>query len=917
MATWMDTFLSPDNEYRPKVRYWMPHSFVSEEGLARDVADLAARGFGGVEAVTMHTGIPRALLSRDNMWGSDRFIAAVRPLLREAAKQGMTVDMANGPGWPIANVSTTDPDDETTLYELGYGLRLLAAGERYEGEPPVPSAPPCGTRRLLAVSLYRVTAEGKLDAASYRALPTDGRVTVTAPTDGDWALFAFWEQPSAQRNGIYPVIDHFSSRATDAVMDLWEEKLLPGFGEDGRVLREIFCDSLEYHTQMDWSRGFADAFLARKGYDILPYLPCLGNPKTEEVPDRNRGVFPPSNISGYEFSDADLQHRVNFDYLEMLTHLYQQNHLARMRERANAMGLGVRYQVAYNRNLEAESSALYPDVPENEGLGRPLLDNYRNMAAAVHLDRKPIYSFECAAEMDNAYAQTHEDLLWWAKRSYLGGMNAQVIHGAAYCGYYDGEEAEDGLAPSVNWPGYEGFGKRSWSNAWNRTLAPAHQRAALTYLARCNFLLRNPHKVDVTIYQNRYTNKSFAGAFDGGYIFRDGNVLGDAGYTYEFLSPALMAHPNARVEGGVFDPAGAAYRAIVVNGEEYMPLAAARRLAAYAQAGLPVIFVGCLPRARFYESEGESDGVLQEILRGMPHTLLSSLSDLPAALRAADVLPRVMPSAPSPLRSVCVEVSGAPFYYLYNTHAVTYPGGHAKLFFEHEKASTAQNLRLSLLGEGTVYAFDAYAGTCTRLGGEGKNGRTEITLSFAPDEAKILAVLTDGQAKALGITAKEEYPLSLAEEIPLQSWVLTLTRALPPQDGRGSFYETVWQKEAPLSLSTLVPWKEIKEEWQTAAGVGVYTTTFDWDGCAERVTFFPDKVTDTYAVMLNGVPLACADPACNETDLTPALRVGENRLTVEVASPLRNAVADAVRPSETPDPYGMWGEARLRVYKKG
>ena len=50
MATWMDRFLSPDTEYRPKVRYWMPHSFVSEEGLARDVADLAARGFGGVEA---------------------------------------------------------------------------------------------------------------------------------------------------------------------------------------------------------------------------------------------------------------------------------------------------------------------------------------------------------------------------------------------------------------------------------------------------------------------------------------------------------------------------------------------------------------------------------------------------------------------------------------------------------------------------------------------------------------------------------------------------------------------------------------------------------------------------------------------------------------------------------------------------
>ena len=914
MANWMQMFSTPTNEYRPKARYWMPHSLVSEQGLRRDVADLAARGFGGIEVVAMNSGFPPQMLTADTMWGSSRWCQMMQPLLHEAREQGLSVDMANGPGWPIVNVTATDPDDETALYELAYGLRVLQAGEVYEGEAPLPTEPVKGTRRLLCVSLYRITEEQKLDASSYRALPTDGHVAIEAPNEGKWALFAFWEQPSSQRNGKFIVIDHFSQKATDAVMDFWEDKILPALGEEGGALQDIFCDSLEYHTQMDWSRGFVAAFCKRKGYDILPYLPCLGNPATAEVPDRNRGVFPPSNISGYEFSDADLQHRVNFDYLEMLTHLYQVNHLDCMRRRANALGLRVRYQVAYNRNLEAESSALYPDVPENEGLGRPLLDNYRNMAAAVNLARKPIYSFECAAEMNNAYAQTHEDLLWWAKRSYLGGMNAQVIHGASYCGYYEGEGAENGLLPHVNWPGYEGFGKRSWSNAWNRTLAPAHQRAALTYLARCNFVLRNPHKVDVAIYQNRYSNKSFAGAFDGGYIFRDRNVLGDAGYTYEFLSAALMEHPNARVEKGIFDAEGAAYRAIVIDNEEYMPLSVARHLAVYAQAGLSVIFVGCLPRARFYESEGEDDHTLQEILGGIPYTLVPDATELPAALRAAGVLPRAMPDASSSLRSLCVEVAGAPFYYLYNTNAITYPGGHAKLFFEHEKASKAQRVRLSLLGEGEVYAFDAYNGTCTLLGGEKKNGRTEIELSFAADEAKILAVLTDVQACALGLAAERVPALALRAEIPLRDWTLTLRRALPPQEGHGTFYETQMQQQEPLSLSTLLPWCEIKEEWGKLAGVGTYTTTFQWDRQKGRVVFFADKVTDTYAVTLNGVLLPAADPARGETDLTPALSVGENRLTVEVASPLRNAVADAVR-SEQPDLYGMWGDPCLRIYQ--
>ena len=37
---------------RPRIRYWIPEAYVSEEGLRFDVRSFARRGFGGVEVVS-------------------------------------------------------------------------------------------------------------------------------------------------------------------------------------------------------------------------------------------------------------------------------------------------------------------------------------------------------------------------------------------------------------------------------------------------------------------------------------------------------------------------------------------------------------------------------------------------------------------------------------------------------------------------------------------------------------------------------------------------------------------------------------------------------------------------------------------------------------------------------------------------
>ena len=925
---WMDTFTAPPSEYRPKARYWMPHAVVSERGIARDMRDIALRGFGGVEVVPMSACLTRGFFTREHLWGSDAWIEAMRILLREAKANGMTVDFAGGPAWPLADLHAKDASAESVIYELAYGLRVLEAGEQYEGEIPMPR-PDRETRhqKLLSLAMYRLSGDKTIDVSTYTPLPLGKTVSVTAPEDGQYALFAYFEKPSG-RQGInsdhFYVIDHFSAKGADAVMDLWEYEILPRFGEDASVVRSIFCDSLEYITNMDWTRGFETAFKQRKGYDIIPYLPCLGHPGSEFAPDRDRCVFPPTALAGFYLSDMDEFTRVNDDYMEMLNHLYCHEHLGRMQQRAARLGLNIRYQVAYNKTLEAEMAAHFVGIPENEPLGRPLLDNFRIMAAAVHLDRKRVYSYESAAEKWNDYGQTHEDILWWIKRSYLGGMSFQVLHGVNYCGYFEGEGNEKGVGPGIRWPGFDGFSDPLWTNSWNRMLSIPQQAYLLRYIARCNFLMQNTHKIDVAIYRHSYSNYCHVGASDGDYIYRDGNVLNAAGYTYEFLSPSLMDHPNARVLGGVFDPEGAGYRAIVVNGEEYMDYHGAEHLLEYSRAGLPVLFVGRKPDKCRFASATHTDAELCALIEQIESILIDDIRDVPRVLAEQGILPDAMPDAPCNVRSVHLKVEGADVYYLYNTHTVYNVSRPETIYPRIDKAVCMEDIHtgISLLGEGKVYELDGFDGKIKRLDAATESGRTKLTLDLVRDEAKIVAILTDEQARAMGILGEPTPKLTHRATVALRDFTLTVDRIHAPDELASTFYESVWETLPPVHTDASKPWNRLCEAWNEWCGIATYETVFSLDSVPRHAVFMPEHMCDTYEVHVNGVRYDQGDPALRATDITSALVSGENRIRVIVAGTIKNAVtleflrraAPPDRPREAQD-LGMWGEIKIELYE--
>ncbi|MEO6815101.1 MAG: glycosyl hydrolase, partial [Edaphobacter sp.] len=480
----------------------------------------------------------------------------------------VTADFTNGPRWPIAMPGVKSADDPAALYEMTYGSKVIQPGQTYVGVVPARRKIHTeGASKLDAILAYRMTGHKVLDPSSLIDLTTKAHidpadnakstVEFTAPSGSDpWVLFTFWEQPAVQKVDGYYVIDHFSAAGAKASNDYWEKVAFPALGANIKYVHSIFNDSLEYAVTMEWTRGMQDFFKQQHGYDITPYLPFIGMAST----------FPANDIPGFKTADLDLAEKVQHDFRETLTSLYVKNHLEPMEQMAERHGMTVRYQVAYNKPMQIEDSALAVGIPETEALGRSSIDMARYMAGAVHLAGKPFYSIETSAEFGNQYGQSLEDLLWWNKRAWAGGVNIQRLHGESYSGEFDGPGSVNGQLQGQAWPGYSAFGL-GVSNNWIRQTSPEALHQTLTYMARVNYIMQKTAKVDVAVYDDApdiYDDRSTTTHGDGNAVYRDAGILNANGFSYDFVSPAMLDLAQATLTNGRVGKEGPAYKALIV-----------------------------------------------------------------------------------------------------------------------------------------------------------------------------------------------------------------------------------------------------------------------------------------------------------------------------------------------------------------
>ncbi|KAF4921943.1 hypothetical protein CGCVW01_v005626 [Colletotrichum viniferum] len=221
------------------------------------------------------------------------------------------------------------------------------------------------------------------------------------------------------------------------------------------------------------------------------------------------------------------------------------------------------------------------------------------------------------------------------RRGLAGGVSMSVFHGYAYSGVY----------AQTTWPGYTVF-SYTFTNMWGPRMPAWRSRHdgenstgfmadAMAYVARNQFISQaDTARVDLAFYQ-------YAAPFAKDVYGSDN--LEKMGFTYEYLGPGSFSSSNAIVgEGGVLAPDGPAYKALIFADQTKLTPEMAAQTEAFAEAGLPIFVIG----STNFQSVGVDGAasvleIMAQALAKEGVTVLASVEELPAALAALDIRPRV------------------------------------------------------------------------------------------------------------------------------------------------------------------------------------------------------------------------------------------------------------------------------------
>lgn len=898
-----ESFRHPPATDRPWVRMNTPPEVTSDE-LTEEIIEMKKSGIGGVE------------IGQGTFPKTPQLIA----ILQAANAAGLKVSLSHGSTVsPAAYSLDKDNVRKTLLFTSSEVLGGKAAdvtlkaplppsgGRGFGGGGPA-AAPPAPRRStLIAVLAYRCAesicnASGPiaLDAASVVDLtptltaidkggvaggPTTGRLNWEAPAWGQWCIIALWSQ------GVFAQPDLFSKEGTDELIRGMETDWTP---EVKALLKknggDIFYDSHSSDrgspTEL-WTNNMEAEFKARRGYSLTQSAPALF--------ERN-----------FTFSDRSAD-RVRNDLNGVRGELWIENHLNPMEAWAHTFNYHIRLQ-PYGEPVsttpdEIEAASVL-DRPETESLYfGDEVDSYLPIASANHVNGNTWFSIECCAALGKAYAQTFQDAVIRMHRGYAGGVTKLVYHVYPY---------RD--APDAKWPGYHSFGPAGFANAWgprnpNWLDAPVYNN----YFARTQQVLtQGEARVDVAVYMQNYLYP--APMFvKGGFHFWSDTGLQQAGYTHDYLDPALLAMAEPTMSAGQIAFGRPAYKALIIDSEQQPPvdpsktsmdLEAARKILALAKAGLPIVVVGIAPNQTPGRTPAD-DSTLQALISNLMQMVnvhhVAHEADVPALLLSLGINPAMKPGSPSPVLSVHRrdEIRQTDYYFLYNEGMITPPNEPGNLFEPAEGKPFEQQVQLH--GEGKPYLMDAWTGKITLIENfvATKDG-INLHLNIAPDDAAIVAIsrskLDTAPAPPKGGTAAS---LPVPIDLTQYRWHLTVEDWQPANDyATTGVKATETKKEIKqIDLDGLKPWPRIPQ-LKDVSGIGTYASSVNlpsgWKtGTGARLDL--GEVFDSFTLSVNGsdIPL---NQISATAEVGPYLHAGANTLAIRVATTLNNRLSslDAV-----------------------
>ena len=553
-ATTLDQdFATPPPAAKPMVWWhWMGRS-ITKEGITKDLEAMQAAGIGGATIFNLTSSVQGyAQPFKNTPWPENEFRgptwwALVEHAAKEADRLGLNLGMHNAPGYSGTGGPWITP--QMSMKVVVWSTASVKGGTVYERVLTQPPTKLEFYRDIGVVAVPSVKAGELVPMASIKDITAqmraDGVLKWTAP-EGDWVVYRFG-YTSTGKSGHPAPEELTSSLECDKLSAEYSrfhfEQVLKPLKEHlgqrlGTVLKHITLDSYEAGN-LNWTEGFRDEFIKRRGYDLLTWLPTL-----------NKVVI----------GDADLSARFAWDYKTTISDLFIQNNFRQGKAIMNTLGVRM-YLEPYTGPFNTVEAAAVPDMtmgefwtPGGGGIGRHIVGPAQaagmNIIGSEAFTSKPMYS---------DWSETPAKLKVAGDSTWISGVNQLFLHHWVHQPF--GDNIKPGLG--MGWWGTHFGRNQTWyepGKAW------------LAYLGRSQALLQRGEPVS-------------------DYLTLD-EAAGADNRTDVIAAADLVAGASVK-DGRIILPSGRSYAFIVLPKSPLMLPATARKLKALVEAG--AVLAGPLP----------------------------------------------------------------------------------------------------------------------------------------------------------------------------------------------------------------------------------------------------------------------------------------------------------------------------------
>ncbi|KAA3613763.1 MAG: glycoside hydrolase family 2 [Calditrichaeota bacterium] len=628
-------------------------------------------------------------------------------------------------------------------------------------------------------------------------------------------------------------INPYSSSAMATYLRHFDE----AFAKQNLVLpRAMYHDSFEFKG--NWRVEFPEEFKRRRGYDLLSHVPALfgdGNPETVA--------------------------RIKSDYRETLSDLHLE-YMQTWVKWAERWGCTTRNQA---HGAPANLLDLYAasGIPETETFGatpfkipgirrdstnirsdfpQPLINSMASSAA--HVAGKNLIAAETCTWVRNHFHSTLSQIKPEIDQLFLNGINHIFFHGTAYS------------PADAPWPGWLFYA----SLEYNPRNAIWHDAPFLNdYITRCQSILQSGkpdnqvalywpiydlwHAVDgmqqqLTVHHPEWLTESACG--------KTAADFKKNGIAFDFISDRQLIAGMAK-----------SYPAIVVPSTKYIPLATIEKLLAIADTRQIVIFLdSLLADVPGYFKAKQCRAELKKLYFERKPTVVES-KNLHKYLAAADVI--IEPMKMAGLDFIRRKHEEGYHYFIANMSAEAVDGW--------------ITLGVQLKNAVILNPLSAETGIASQ------RGANEIYLQLLPGETRVIRTFTNQQ-----VDGKPWPSLSKSTDTSIEitgNWQVDFLEGGP-------------KIPAPFKTNELKSWTELGDtKAQRFAGTARYAIDFDMPATKNDDWIIDlGEVRESARVILNGKNVAALWSIPYRAPLRGHLKLGKNRLEIEVTNLSANRIRD-------------------------